>query len=577
MTAHFAAPRSVRPIAPQRRRFPQTPSIVPDVLLDSLVSLSEPVILLLVAGSTLVATLRLVPDRQGAGSADLLLFLWSSIGWSACSLTENLPLPADTRLVFGNLAWFGIVMAPLSACLLLWSSSFGHRRPVSPVLRVGMVLVSLAVCLVAFANPGQSMYAQIIVAPDNRGPLRYVHGPFFYLTVSLIYLTVLATMAVTAWAQRHLSWRRRRTHAGLILGISVPLITSGFYASGSLVLFDYDPTPFTFLFTAPLLAWLLAYSGLCDPLPIARRTLLEVLSDAVIILDNDGRVVELNRAARRLSQMPPAPIGALASSLAAWQPSIARAMAAPQEVVQVHLPLNPSRYFEMTATPLDDSGTVAGHLLLVREVTLRQETENRLQAALEMQNLQLADNQRLQAELHGEARIDALTGAYNRRSLEEALPVLVNEALQSKRPISVAMIDLDHFKAINDQYGHGFGDSVLKAFATHLRAMTRKDDMLYRIGGEEFLLVLPGTSQQDAADVLGRWLLSLGKGFLIEGRQLTLGFSAGINTLPGPESDASLLLAHADTAAYVAKRRGRNQVVCYENGLRNADAGGHPG
>lgn len=542
-----------------------------DVILDGLSSIPEPVALLLAAGLALIATLRLVPKRAGPGRLDLIVFLWSAVWWSGCSLTENLPLPPDARLMFGNLAWFGITLAPLSACFLLWSSSFGNRRPVSARWRLTVLTVSAAVCLVAFVNPLQSMYVQVIVSPDNNGPLHYIHGPFFFATVAVIYLIVLVTMLITAWAQRHLSWRRRRVHAAVILAISVPLVTSAFYASGSLLLFAYDPTPFTFLFTAPLLAWLLTYNGLCDPLPIARRALLEVLGDAVVILDNDGRIVELNKAARGLAQMPPQPMGAMISTLTHWQEGVARSIATPREAVPVNLMQDPPRYFEMTATVLEESGLIAGHLLLVRDITRRQETENRLQATLDALNAQLADNIRLQGELHGEARRDPLTGAYNRRALEETMPVILHEAQQSKRPVSVAMIDLDHFKSINDEHGHVFGDSVLKAFAGHLTAMSRKDDLLYRMGGEEFLSVLPGTTPQEATEVVGRWLESLSAGLMVEGKQLFLGFSAGINTIPTLESDPALLLAHADSATYLAKRRGRNQIVSY-----SPDAGKSP-
>jgi diguanylate cyclase (GGDEF)-like protein len=520
--------------------------------------------LLLASAVSLVVTLRLVPGREAAGRRDLIGFLWATVWWSACSMIENLPLPASYRLVFGNLAWFSITLAPLLACLLLWSSTFGSRRPVSPKLRAGIFALSLGVCLMAFINPGQSMYQQVIPSADNSGPLHYIHGLFFYLTVSVIYLIVLLTMAITSWAQLKLPARRRRVHVGVILSISVPLVASACYASGTLLVFAYDPTPFTFLFTAPVLAWLLAYNDLCDPLPIARRALLDVLSDAVIILDNDGRIVDLNPVAKDLAQLPARSFGVMLRELSYWQQAVDSCLAEPGQSVSVCLPLTPPRYFEMTGKLLQDSGVVAGHLLLVRDTTLRQETENRLNATLHALNVQLDDNLLLQADLHEQARRDPLTGLFNRRALAEGLPDVLDEALQRKRPLSVAMIDLDHFKEINDNHGHVFGDSVLTAFANHLAQLSRKQDLLYRIGGEEFLAVLPDTTPEEACDVVGRWLESCRNGLTVEGQVLFITFSAGINSVPALESRPALLVANADMATYEAKRAGRNRVVCYE-------------
>jgi diguanylate cyclase (GGDEF)-like protein len=534
------------------------------VILDGLYSVPGSAFLLLASAAALVVTLRLVPRRAAPGRRDLMGFLWTTAWWSGCSMIENLPLPADYRLVFGNLAWFGITLAPLLACFLMWSSTFGRRRPVATWLRTVAVASSAAVCLMAFINPGQSMYQQVIPSADNNGPLHYVHGLFFYLTVGVLYLIVLLTMGITAWAQRKLPARRRRVHAGVVIAVGAPLFASACYASGLLLVFAYDPTPFTFLFTAPLLAWLLAYNDLCDPLPIARRALLDVLSDAVIVLDIDGRIVDLNPAARELAQVPGQPLGSMLSTLSYWQQTVSTAIAHPRQPVSVCLPLNPPQYFEVTVTVLEDAGIVAGYLLLVRDMTLRQETENRLQAALDALNAQLADNLLLQADLHGQARRDPLTGFYNRRALEEVLPSILSDALQSRRPVSVAMIDLDHFKEINDKYGHVFGDSVLTAFAAHLAQLSRKHDLLYRMGGEEFLAVLPDTTPQEATEVVNRWLESCRRGLMVEGKELYVAFSAGINTVPTLESDPGMLLTHADKATYLAKRQGRSQVVCYE-------------
>jgi diguanylate cyclase (GGDEF)-like protein len=539
--------------------------VVQGVILDSFSSIPGSAFLLLASVVALVVTLRLVPRREGPGRRDLMGFLWATAWWSGCSMLENLPLPADYRLVFGNLAWFSITLAPLLACLLLWSSTFGNRRLAPISLRVTVFALSLGVCLTAFINPAQSMYQQVIASADNNGPLHYVHGLFFYLTVSAIYLIVLLTMAITTWAQRKLPARRRRVHVGVIIAIGVPLIASACYASGALLLFAYDPTPFTFLFTAPVLAWLLAYNDLCDPLPIARRALLDVLNDAVIILDTDRRIVDLNQAGRDLPQMPKQPLGVMFSTLAYWQSTVNASIDLPRQAVSTHLPLDPPRYFEMTTTVLEDAGMLAGYLLVVRDMTLRQQIENRLQATLDALNTQLADNLLLQADLHEQARRDPLTRLYNRRALEELLPSILSESMRVQRPVSVAMIDLDHFKSINDNHGHVFGDSVLRAFAEHLTQLSRKRDLMYRVGGEEFLAILPDTTAAEAAEVVGRWLESCRRGLLVEGQVLSVAFSAGINTVPTLESNPAMLVAHADSATYLAKHLGRNQIVCYDH------------
>jgi diguanylate cyclase (GGDEF)-like protein len=528
--------------------------------------------LLLASVIALVVTLRLVPRREGPGRRDLMGFLWATAWWGGCSMLENLPLPANYRLVFGNLAWFSITLAPLLACLLLWSCTFGNRRLIPTTLRIAVVALSAGVCLTAFINPAHLMYQEVIPSADNNGPLHYIHGSFFYLTVGTIYLIVLLTMAITTWAQRKLPARRRRVHVGVIIAISAPLVASAFYASGALLLFAYDPTPFTFLFTAPVLAWLLAYNDLCDPLPIARRALLDVLNDAVVILDIDGRIVDLNQAARDLPQMPKQPLGGMFSTLAYWQATVNASLDQPRRPIAAHLPLHPPHYFEMTNTVLEDSGILAGYLLVVRDMTLRQETENRLQATLDALNTQLADNLLLQADLHEQARRDPLTSLYNRRALEEVLPSMLSESMRQQRPVSVAMIDLDHFKTINDQYGHAFGDSVLKAFATHLGSLSRKRDLLYRMGGEEFLAVLPDTSAEEASEVVLRWLDSCRRGLWVEGQLLFVAFSAGINTVPSLESNPAMLVAHADNATYLAKHRGRDQIVRYNPGDQLASA-----
>lgn len=159
------------------------------------------------------------------------------------------------------------------------------------------------------------------------------------------------------------------------------------------------------------------------------------------------------------------------------------------------------------------------------------------------------------------AELDELTGALNRRCIMRLLNEEVERSQRSKAPCTVALIDLDWFKRINDTFGHATGDEVLRTFAITIFANIRSNDSFGRHGGEEFLLVLPDTSTETAEQMLERLRRIVGMlDWSAFSDELTVTISAGIATLaPGENADA--LLARADRALYLAKERGRNRVA----------------
>jgi diguanylate cyclase (GGDEF)-like protein len=159
---------------------------------------------------------------------------------------------------------------------------------------------------------------------------------------------------------------------------------------------------------------------------------------------------------------------------------------------------------------------------------------------------------------------DALTQIHNRLYFEHRLVAEWSRAARSAQPLSVLLVDLDHFKHINDSYGHLFGDRCLTAAAQALRAaLHRPGDVLTRYGGEEFAALLPGTDAEAAHAVAERLLRSVSAvQLLYEGRLVPLACSIGASTLvPAVQSSPSSLVSEADKALYVAKQQGRNRVV----------------
>jgi diguanylate cyclase (GGDEF)-like protein len=159
------------------------------------------------------------------------------------------------------------------------------------------------------------------------------------------------------------------------------------------------------------------------------------------------------------------------------------------------------------------------------------------------------------------AELDELTGSYNRRCIMRMLDEEITRARRVVTPCSIALIDLDWFKRINDSYGHPTGDEVLRTFAITTFANIRGIDRFGRYGGEEFLLVLPDTSAEGAAQILDRLRLiisDLDWSAFSPGMRVTI--SAGITALH-PDETPDTFLARADSALYSAKARGRNQIA----------------
>jgi diguanylate cyclase (GGDEF)-like protein len=162
------------------------------------------------------------------------------------------------------------------------------------------------------------------------------------------------------------------------------------------------------------------------------------------------------------------------------------------------------------------------------------------------------------AAMEHQAATDALTGLPNRRSLDRALAAQLALAQREKRPLSLLMLDLDHFKAVNDTHGHGVGDAVLRAFAQRVQAQLRPSDVCARYGGEEFVVLLSGTKELLAVETAERLRRAVADGPLVPGVAITV--SVGLATWRDGE-DAAALLARADAALYAAKRAGRNRVM----------------
>ena len=190
------------------------------------------------------------------------------------------------------------------------------------------------------------------------------------------------------------------------------------------------------------------------------------------------------------------------------------------------------------------------------------EMEARIRSMLRIKHLQ-DELERANGQLRSMAITDGLTGVHNRRHIEQLLREMFEHSTRLHEPMACVMFDLDHFKAVNDTYGHQAGDEVLRQSAQILATCAREIDRVGRYGGEEFIVLLPGTVLDAAVTFAERVRQELeGHLFRFEGGSLRRTTSVGVAAWPHPRlRDCEALVKAADDALYVAKETGRNRVV----------------
>ena len=219
----------------------------------------------------------------------------------------------------------------------------------------------------------------------------------------------------------------------------------------------------------------------------------------------------------------------------------------------------------MNCSPiLDDGGKRRGVLVTYDDVTEVEKKNARLHEMVEKVQNSEQKIRRKNAELHHLATRDALTGCFNRRSLFEAFEQLFADAKQAGQALSCLMVDIDHFKSVNDTYGHAIGDKAIQFMADTLTQNSRGDDIVGRYGGEEFCILFPGQDLDRAKAIAERMRGAVERGpegSIVADLNITASF--GVATLEEGAEDPETLVDQADQALYRAKSGGRNRVICW--------------
>lgn len=285
-----------------------------------------------------------------------------------------------------------------------------------------------------------------------------------------------------------------------------------------------------------------------------RRSILDSLPFSIIASDPDGTIVTANPAAERLlgferDELVGSPIGGLRDGVSSEMPLLAtRPDAVDEREVDycrkdgTKIPVN-----EAIALISSDEGEVSGVLSVAYDITQRREAE---------------------AFIRHMAHYDFLTDLPNRTKLFERLDDDLRAAVRTGRGVAVALIDLDHFKRVNDSLGHHVGDELLVKMAARLNEQVRSNDMVARLGGDEFVLVFTEVgSREQLQRRLSTVLASIPEPIYCGGHELIVTASMGLAMSPEAGQDPTTLLKHADTAMYHAKSTARNSYRWFENSM----------
>lgn len=314
------------------------------------------------------------------------------------------------------------------------------------------------------------------------------------------------------------------------------------------------------------------------------RQALDTLAEGLLVLDEKAKIVLANRAFSKTVEVPNELLiesgandlpwtldnGAACEDFP-WMTAIDESATVTEQILHLQIADGKRRIFSVNAAPIGGGGARRGALATFRDVTHIEEHRAELETMLSMLRESRDEIEEKNKELEILATVDALTCCLNRRAFFERFGRLWTLAEREKAPLSCIMIDNDHFKRVNDTYGHGVGDDVLREVSRVLREMFAKRGLVCRYGGEEFCVLLPGIDFETALEIAEQTRISIEQTRFNEPSELRLTASIGVSETRFDAADPQELINQADVCLYQAKRTGRNCVIPYSHELSQMD------
>lgn len=373
------------------------------------------------------------------------------------------------------------------------------------------------------------------------------YGAWFWVNAIYSYsLLILGTfLVVREYILYFKSYRNQSIW--VLIGMIIPLAAHAIYIYHLFPAWQKDYSPIGFAFTGLALGIGIFRYQLISLTPIARSLVMDYIEDGICVLDHQGRIIDANPAFQTITGLP-------ITELVGRQAAEALPFWAGLKVTG-NTPL-----FQSTLELARGGETFSYE---VRVIEIAKGHKKALGRLLSLHDY--TERKRLMSVVEQLAITDSLTGLYNRRYFIQRAQEEIDRSQRLRHPLSLLMFDLDHFKQVNDIHGHNTGDRVLVHFAGILQTMVRGTDIIARLGGEEFVIMLPESGVQEAAASAERIRQTIeNTPCPCGGIPIHITTSIGLAAIPaGQRLPLETLIQHADLALYAAKHSGRNRLAAF--------------
>ncbi|SEL14434.1 diguanylate cyclase (GGDEF) domain-containing protein [Carnobacterium iners] len=439
---------------------------------------------------------------------------------------------------------------PISAILGLLFIMHYLGLHLSKIKIVALLVVPIITSIMVATNDFHHLYYRVfeidpvLGAPyinQEIGLWYMIHGAyiFFCMLVALL-------LAISHWKEIAKIYRPQLL--SLILGQFIPMVTAFLYLM-ELTPRGVDPVPMILWLSSILYLWSISSSRMFTLMPVAKNLIFNSINDGVMVLDESLQLIEFNQiCGKYFPKLNKTLIGKYFYDI--WLELIGKTFPLVLELEshnqEIQLVVKETkRIYQIRVSPLIEVGNNKGLIIIFTDITELRE---------------------LQIKLEYQASYDGLTQIYNRRAFMEHCEQNFLEAEQKEIPFTVILMDIDHFKKVNDTYGHYIRDQLLKHVVNIFKSQLTKGQIFARYGGEEFALSLNGYTAVEA-ELLGNRLRESLEGQSLYSSKgiISVTFSMGVaQAVPDKIETIDQLLNKADKALYSAKQAGRNQVHVYK-------------